>query len=94
MPGFAHSRLRPQVLMRGAESGMRKINPRAADGAPRVTGTGLSVAEVVGTTYNDGQAAAAMLVEPPLSPEEIRAAIDFCADEACVAEGAFCPCCR
>src|SRR5262245_18958433 len=73
---------------------MRVIDPKATKGAPGLTVTALSVADIVRATYYDGVPAAAGLAEPPLSPEEVRAAINFCADEACVAHATFCQGCR
>jgi tRNA/rRNA methyltransferase len=77
-------------------SGLREIiiDRKLAGGAPALAATGLAVAEVVGAAYEDGIAAAAALAAPLLSPEEVRKAVDYCADEACVAAGAFCPGCR
>ena len=74
---------------------MRAVNPKHPETqSPTVEATRLTVAEVVGTAYRGSVEAAAQLAEPPLSREEVRAAIDFCADEACVAAQAFCPGCR
>jgi tRNA/rRNA methyltransferase len=66
----------------------------AGAGVPRLDGTNLSVAEVVHAAYADSVEAARALVDPPLSLDDVKAAIDYCADEACVAAGATCPGCR
>ncbi len=74
---------------------MRSVDPKdSTTGAPTVSGTGRAVAEVIRAAYHDSFETAAGLAEPALTSEEIRAAIDFCADEACVAAGATCPGCR
>jgi tRNA/rRNA methyltransferase len=62
--------------------------------APRLEGTPLTVAEVVSAAYGDSVEAARQITEPPLTRDEVKAAIDYCADEACVAAGASCPGCR
>jgi tRNA/rRNA methyltransferase len=59
-----------------------------------LSGAAVTVAEVVRAVYEDGMDAAAALAVPPLTPKEVRGAVDFCADEACEAAGAFCPGCR
>jgi tRNA/rRNA methyltransferase len=61
---------------------------------PRLEGTGLAVAEVVSAAYGEGLEAARQLVDPPLSRDEVKAAVCYCADEACAAAGATCPGCR
>ena len=68
----------------------RSVEPSA----PRLEGTDLTVAEVVSAAYGDSVEAARQLTEPPLTRDEVKAAIDYCADEACVAAGASCPGCR
>lgn len=74
---------------------MRAVNPKdSVTSAPTVTGTTLSVADVIRAAYHDSFGAAAALAEPPLDAGEIKAAIDFCADEACVPANATCPGCR
>ncbi|HEX7073605.1 MAG TPA: RNA methyltransferase [Hyphomicrobiaceae bacterium] len=74
---------------------MRAVNPKhAKTQSPAIEETDLTVAEVVGAAYRENVEAASALAEPPLSPEEVRAAINYCADEACVAAQAFCPGCR
>lgn len=74
---------------------MRAVTPKDADTeAPRVSGTPLAVADVVAAAYTDGPAAAAGLAEPPLTADELRSVIYFCADEACDAKAAYCPGCR
>ncbi len=74
---------------------MRAVDPKdRLTGAPTIAGTGLSVGDVVRTAYHDTFEDAAALAEPRLDPAEIKAAIDFCADEACVAAGSTCPGCR
>lgn len=74
---------------------MRDVDPHDSETrAPRLAGTALSVAEVVARAYGESLEAAAELASPPLTPAEIRAAIDFCANEACAAAGAYCQGCR
>jgi tRNA/rRNA methyltransferase len=68
----------------------RSIEPST----PRLEGTNLTVAEVVSAAYGDSVEAAQQLADSPLSRDEVKSAIDFCADEACVAAGATCPGCR
>ncbi len=70
------------------------VDRTVAGGSPALEGTGTAVAEVVAAAYSDGIGGAQALAAPPLSPEEVRAAIDYCADEACNAADAFCPGCR
>jgi tRNA/rRNA methyltransferase len=70
------------------------IDPDLAGGAPAVAATGTTVAEFIRTAYADGTDVARGTVRPALSAEELRAVIDYCADEACVDAGAFCPGCR
>jgi len=70
------------------------IDRRLAGGSPSPAATGISVAQVVGAAYQENLEAAARLASPPLSLTEVRKAIDYCADEACQAAGAFCPGCR
>ena len=69
-------------------------DPSIESGAPRLEGTNITVAEVVHAAYGGSVEAARQLAEPPLSHDEVKAAIDYCADEACVAAGATCPGCR
>lgn len=74
---------------------MRAVDPNDPDThAPTITSTRLTVADVVSVAYHEKVEAAGRLAEPPLTREEVRAAIYFCADEACVAAQAFCPGCR
>jgi tRNA/rRNA methyltransferase len=74
---------------------MRKIDPKdPKTGAPQLSGTSLTVAEIVARTYEESVEAAAALASPALEPGEIRSAINFCADEACTAAAAYCPGCR
>ena len=74
---------------------MRAVNPNDPEThAPTIASTGLTVADVVGAAYRETVEAAGQLADPPLTREEVRGAIDFCADEACVATQAFCPGCR
>jgi len=74
---------------------MRGVNPKhPKTRSPTMGATQLTVAEVVGAAYRETIETASALTEPPLSREEVRAAINFCADEACVAARAFCPGCR
>jgi tRNA/rRNA methyltransferase len=49
---------------------------------------------VVSAAYGKSLEAAQQLADPPLSRDEIKSAIYYCADEACVAAGATCPGCR
>jgi tRNA/rRNA methyltransferase len=70
------------------------IDPNVAGGAPALADAAVTVAEVVRAAYEDGMDAAATLAKRPFSIVEVRRAIDFCADEACEAVGAFCPGCR
>ncbi len=74
---------------------MRAVNPKHPETqAPTVGSTQLTVADVVAAAYGETVAAAAQRADPPLSHEQVRAAIDFCADEACMAAQAYCPGCR
>ncbi|MCL4768441.1 MAG: TrmJ/YjtD family RNA methyltransferase [Hyphomicrobiaceae bacterium] len=74
---------------------MRAVDPNHPEKhAPAIATTRLTVADVVATAYRETVEAAGRLAEPPLTREEVRAAIDFCADEACAAAGVFCPGCR
>ena len=74
---------------------MRAIDPNdSTTHAPTVAGTTATVAEVVRAAYTDNVEAAFALACPALTADEVRAAILFCADEACVATNAFCPGCR
>ena len=69
---------------------MRAVNPKhPKTQAPTVESTELTVAEIVSTAYHEGVEAACQLAEPLLSQVEVRAAITFCADEACVAAEAY-----
>lgn len=62
--------------------------------APAVEGSGRPVADYIRSAYEDGLAAAQLLAEPPLTEQELRSVINFCADEACTVTRAFCPGCR
>jgi len=74
---------------------MRAVNPKHPDTqAPTVETTRLTVAEIVGAAYRETVEAAGALADPPLTREEVRAVINFCADEACVAAEAYCQGCR
>ncbi len=74
---------------------MRAVDPNDPETrAPTITSTRLTVAEVVGAAYRETVEAAGQLADPPLTREEVRAAINFCADEACTAAKVFCPGCR
>lgn len=74
---------------------MRAVNPNDPETkAPTLTATGLTVAEIVSAAYRETVETAGQLADPPLSREEVRAAIDFCADEACTVAEAYCPGCR
>ena len=74
---------------------MRAVNPKhPRTQAPTVETTDLTVAEVVSAAYHETVEAASQLAEPPLSRDEVRAAITFCADEACIAADSFCQGCR
>ena len=70
------------------------VDRTVAGGSPALEGTGAAVAKVIAAAYSDGIGAAQALAAPPLSPEEVRTAIDYCADEACNAADTFCPGCR
>lgn len=65
-----------------------------AGNAPAIEGTRRVVADFIRTAYAEGADAARALADPHLTPEELRAAIDYCADEACEEASAFCPGCR
>lgn len=74
---------------------MRSVTPVCpVRHAPTLGAAGPTVAEVVGAAYRGAPESAACLADPPLSAAEVRAGIDFCADEACLRTGAFCPGCR
>jgi len=74
---------------------MRAVNPKHPDTqAPTIETTRLTVADVVRAAYHDSVEAAGTLADPPLTTEEVRAVINFCADEACVDAKAYCPGCR
>lgn len=74
---------------------MRTIDPKDPHkGCPRVSETGLSVADVVSAAYSESIEAASALAAPPLTTEDVCGAIEFCANEACTAAGAYCPGCR
>lgn len=60
---------------------------------PRLSDTGRSVGNLVQAAYADGLDAA-LLAAGGSTPAGLRAAIDYCADEACIGDGAFCPGCR
>ncbi|MGH6816867.1 MAG: RNA methyltransferase [Hyphomicrobiaceae bacterium] len=73
----------------------RIVIDRSGPGAvPVVEGTAAAVADVVRIAYAEGVEAAGRSTEPALAAADVRAAIDYCADEACIAAGAFCPGCR
>ena len=59
-----------------------------------IEGSDRPVGDVVRTAYADGPAAAQSLTDPPLSGQELRSALTYCADEACAAAEAYCPGCR
>lgn len=74
---------------------MRAVNPKhPKTQAPTIETTQLTVADIVRAAYRETVEAVSELTDPPLSREEVRSAINFCADEACVAAQAFCPGCR
>jgi tRNA/rRNA methyltransferase len=69
-------------------------DPSVESGAPRLEGTRITVAAVVRAAYGGSVEDALQLCDPPLSPDDVKAAIDYCADEACVEANATCPGCR
>ena len=69
-------------------------DPSVYSGAPRLEGTRITVAEVVRAAYSGSVEDALQLSDPPLSRDDVKAAIDYCADEACVVANATCPGCR
>lgn len=74
---------------------MRAVDPKhPKTHAPTIETTQLTVADVVGAAYHDTVEAASQLADPPLSREEVRAAVNFCADEACDSAKAYCVGCR
>lgn len=74
----------------------RKISiaSKVSGRTPAVEGSDRPVADFVRSAYADGLATAHALADPPLSDQELRRAINYCADEACTAAEAYCPGCR
>src|SRR5262245_4347688 len=63
-------------------------------GSPAVSGSGRPVADFIRTAYGEGPEEAGKLRDPPLSDEEFRKVLNYCADEACDSDRLFCPGCR